>query len=193
MTGHFEHIDEFHKHLGYGVAAWAQVDEVLFKIFQRCVGPWQQCAIIYYRTPGLDVRLNLVDEIVRAILPKPEKPSGAHPHPDVKVWHLAKSSFSDLLGTRRRIAHQQVAASVYITGDYPSIEEFSARLSIEVSPSYQERLRGRDSDVTAAGIDVAGLKKHRIDVEALARRLSDFLQNELQKYSSKLPQQVPLD
>jgi len=35
--------------------------------------PYDQCAIIYYHNPGLDVRLGLTDEIVRSVLPKRER------------------------------------------------------------------------------------------------------------------------
>ena len=48
--------DEFHMVMGYCIAAWAAVDEQLFLLFSDCVGPHEQAAIIYYRTPGLDVR-----------------------------------------------------------------------------------------------------------------------------------------
>jgi hypothetical protein len=56
--------DEFHRVMGSCIAAWAQVDDQLFRIFRSCIGPYDQSAVIYYRTPGLDVRLALVDEIV---------------------------------------------------------------------------------------------------------------------------------
>jgi hypothetical protein len=59
--------------VGYCIAAWADVDEQLFRIFQDCVGPLEQSAIIYYKTPGLDARFTLTNEIVRSILPKRPK------------------------------------------------------------------------------------------------------------------------
>jgi hypothetical protein len=43
--------DEFHMMLGYCIAAWADVDDLLFRIFRECIGPHLQCAIIYYKTP----------------------------------------------------------------------------------------------------------------------------------------------
>jgi len=57
--------DEFHMWVGYCITAWAEVDDVLFCIFRDCVGPSEQCAIIYYKTPGLEARFSLIDEIVR--------------------------------------------------------------------------------------------------------------------------------
>jgi hypothetical protein len=177
-------FDKFHTELGYCVTAWAQVDEELFNIFQRCVGPWRQCAIIYYRTPGLDVRRNMVDEIVRFILPKQERKSGGHPPPDLKAWTEANEGFQTLLGVRRRIAHQQVGVSVYLAEDGRQPDRYN---SVEVFPSYQERLRGK-SDET---IDIDGLKKHQDDVGKLAQRLSTFRDDILEKHAAKLPPLVP--
>lgn len=68
--------DQFHKMVGFCITEWAHVDELIFDIFHQCVGPLKQCAIIYYRTPGLEMRLGLTDEIVKAVLPKPARKSG---------------------------------------------------------------------------------------------------------------------
>lgn len=100
--------DEFHSMVGVCITEWANVDNELFRIFQKCVGPYDQCAIIYYRTPGLDARLNLTDEIVLSVLPPKDRESGGHDHPDVKAWKTAREGFTQLLSIRRRIAHHPV-------------------------------------------------------------------------------------
>jgi hypothetical protein len=75
-----ECADEFHMMVGYCIAEWARVEDALFRIFQACLSiKAEQCAILYYRTPSLDTRLVLVDEIVKSVLPKKPKPS-AHDH-----------------------------------------------------------------------------------------------------------------
>ena len=56
--------------LGQCIAAWALIDDELFRLFQECVGQPEQSAIIFYRTPGLDLRLSLTDEIFRSVLPR---------------------------------------------------------------------------------------------------------------------------
>jgi hypothetical protein len=175
---------EFHLEMGYCVSAWALVDEVLFSIFQRCVGPWHQCAIIYYRTPGLDIRRGLVDEIVRFILPKPEK--NEHPHEDVKAWAAATRGLNDLLATRRRIAHQQVGVTLY-ADERPQSPNYNPVM--EVFASHYERLRGKDEG--GRGIDIERLAQHQADVQLLADRLAAFRDNVLEKYAAKLPPLVP--
>ena len=85
--------DDFHMMIGYCVAEWAKVDDELFRIFRDCVGPYEQSAIIYYRTPTLNARLGLTDEIVQSVLPKRKKKSGGHYHPSVKAWKVAIEGF----------------------------------------------------------------------------------------------------
>src|SRR5262245_45705800 len=176
--------DEFYREMGYCVGAWAAVDEALFGIFQRCVGPWHQCAIIYYRTPGLDVRHNLVDEIVRFILPKPE--GNAHPHDDVRAWAAATKGLKDLLGTRRRIVHQQVGVTFYADNE---AERPNYNPVMEVFASHIERLRGKDDG--GRGIDMNGLMKHQMDVQQLFERLTAFRHDVLEKYAARLPPLFP--
>jgi len=108
--------DKFHMHIGYCIAEWAELDERLFLIFQSCVGSPEQCAIIYYKIPGLEPRLSLTDEIIRSVFPKTERKSGDHTqdYPHVVRWSKIKTSIEGLLSTRRRIAHHQVAAEMGI-------------------------------------------------------------------------------
>ena len=80
-----QEADKFHMMLGYCISAWAEVDDLLFRIFRDCVGPYEQCAIIYYKTPGLEARFSLTDEIVKSVLPK--KLPGEHDHPSVQAWN----------------------------------------------------------------------------------------------------------
>ena len=60
---------EFYTVVGRCIAEWGNVEDWLFKLCRECLGPYEQSAIVYYRTPGVDVRLKLVDELVRSILP----------------------------------------------------------------------------------------------------------------------------
>jgi hypothetical protein len=102
-----ETADEFHMLIGYCIATWAQADDELFRIFQNCLAaPLEQSAIVYYRAPGLDVRLGITDELVKSRLPKPARKSGGHPHRSVRSWTEVTGQFRTLLSTRRRIAHQ---------------------------------------------------------------------------------------
>jgi hypothetical protein len=167
-------MDEFHMMIGYCVAAWAEVDEQLFEIFASAIGPRDQSAILYYRTPGLDVRLKTTDEIVLSVLPERKRASGGHDHPDVVEWKKARKGFEDLLSERRRIAHHQVGVSVYFddSGDH-------FKTAFEIFMSYQERLRGKGSPDDTLGID--DLRSHLAKVKALRSRLLNFCKHFLKK------------
>ena len=55
--------DEFFTWLGKCITAWAQVEEHLFEICVHSLGATRhRVAIVYYRTPTLDARLQLTNE-----------------------------------------------------------------------------------------------------------------------------------
>jgi hypothetical protein len=98
-----EVADEFHMMIGYCIAEWARVEDELFRVCHavlRC--PKEQAAIVYYRSPQLRTRLELTDELVRAVLPKHK--SGNQPHDDLKFWtDDVLKKINDLLPIRNRI------------------------------------------------------------------------------------------
>ncbi len=170
---------EFFEALGRCIAAWAAVDEELFRIFSWCISPREQAAIVYYRLPGLDIRLAHVDEIVRSILPKLGKP-GDHHHASVKTWSGMRATFDTLLGKRRRMAHHPVTSrystppGFYGYAYYGQAFNSSPLLSwLEISAGEHEQLRGRPND--RESMNIADLKAHLTAVRKLANDLNAFL------------------
>jgi hypothetical protein len=173
--------DEFHRVVGYSITAWAEVDDQLFRIFRSCVGPYDQCAIIYYRTPGLDARIALADEIVIAtLLPDGTKPD--RPDPRVKAWKAAIKGFRDLLAVRRRIAHHPVRTGRSPTGGY-------AFAPIEIHVGEHEALRDRAARLLP--LQVEDLQKHQHAVEQLRDRLRSFFDDVLTKPPEAFPPPIP--
>jgi hypothetical protein len=169
--------DEFHMMVGYCIAQWASVDNELFRIFRECIGPYEQSVIVYYRTPGLDVRLSLVDEIVKSVLPKPSRKSGGHDHSSVISWKSAIAGFRDLLSIRRRIAHHPIAirhepfrAGVSRAGEAPPSW-------FEIYVSQHEQLRAND----LPALKVKDLRSHQAAVVSLRDRLHRFFYDVLTK------------
>jgi hypothetical protein len=96
----------FLMHPGYCISTWAEVEQKLFEICWKALqSPREQAAIVYYRTPTLDARLTLTDELLRHVLPKRERPNGGHDHPDVMAWDALDKEITELLPTRNRLAH----------------------------------------------------------------------------------------
>jgi hypothetical protein len=177
--------EEFHLMIGECIAGWAHVDDELFRIFHHCVGPLVQCAIIYYRTPGLDVRFGLVDEIVGSVLPKREPRSGGKDHPSVRAWKTAKGNYQSLLGVRRRIAHHPVQIQHFARyyGDAPPLSWF------EVYVNNNERLREKEANIPPLRID--DLRSHLVNVDRLSGRLHQFYYDVLIKRHEETPLPVP--
>lgn len=184
--------DKFHEMMGYCIAVWADVDDTLFRIFQHCVGAPLQCAIIYYKTPGLEARFSLTDEIVRSVLPR--KKPGEHDHAYVKRWDKAIKKRGDLLAMRRRIAHHPVAVrmNVRIAGMFGTmpynrmpiggaVDQFSW---LELYMSESEKVRGRDAHLPA--LLLKDLEDHFDAVATLANDLLGFLIEVLSKPSAEL-------
>jgi hypothetical protein len=169
--------DEFHRLVGYCITAWAEVDDQLFRIFRDCLGPYDQSAIIYYRTPGLDVRLALVDEIViTTLLPSWERPGTTDPR--VKAWKAAIKDFRNLLAVRHRIAHQPVGMGHSPSGGY-SLAPF------EIQVSEHESLR--DKAARLRPLQTEDLEQHKAGIEKLRDRLRSFFENVLTKRPEPSP------
>jgi hypothetical protein len=169
--------NEFHMMMGYCVAAWAQVDNELYRIFRDCVALHDHAAIIYYRTPGLNVRLDLVDEIVKTtLLPSWERPGTRDPR--IKAWKAATKDFRDLLSVRRRIAHHPVAPR-------QEPRHFGDTLG-QLAPSWYEIYVGRherlrDSAAKLPALRIGDLRMHRLEVAELSIRLESFYHDVLTK------------
>jgi|SRR5215472_7952505 len=97
--------DDFILTLGNCITEWSNVEHWLFNICLRCLGCHPvKAAIVYYRTPSIDARLSLADELVQATLPRPDRKSGG-PHPDLKTWREIETEFRGLLPIRNQLAH----------------------------------------------------------------------------------------
>lgn len=141
--------DEFHSLIGYCIAEWAKVDEELFRICWLCLGSRRErAALIYYRTPTLDARLTLVDQLTSLILPRKER-AGAHDHADVILWRAIAGDFRKLLHTRRRVAHQPVRGGTeyFRAGQSHVGSPLSFFLPFGIYVSEAEQLRGKTQEV----------------------------------------------
>jgi hypothetical protein len=164
-------------YVGYCITTWADVEENLFHILWKCLQcPIEQAAIVYYRTPTLDARLSLTDELVKHILPKPDRKSGGHPHPDVKQWNGIEAKFRQLLAVRRRIAHHPFQSMTFPEGR----GLLSDYTSVQIWISEEEKLRGRSSAVEP--LLLGDLKSHHILILHLASTLAIFGDAILPKY-----------
>jgi hypothetical protein len=164
--------------VGNCITAWAKVEEHLFKICAKSLGVTdERAAIVYYRTPTLEARLQLTDELVRTALPKRERKSGGHDHPDVKKWDQLRKDIGNLLPVRNRIAHHPITPKKIDTGGLGMLDKMSW---YEIYVSDAERLRGRHEDTKP--LMTPDLSAHRLAVHGVTRRLELFLLETLSEH-----------
>jgi hypothetical protein len=157
--------DEFYLLMGNCISGWATVEEYLFKVCWACLGcSKQQAAIVYYRTPTIEARRQLADELVKTVLPRKTPPSGGHDHEDVKVWNAIQKEIEELLPTRNRIAHQPM-------GPHMEFDSDARELWFEIYMSDHEQAR---KDQSVAGLRKEDLQAHIMAVWLLKDRLAAF-------------------
>lgn len=182
-TKDWTHVSErFFSLVGYCITEWARVDDELFRIFQHCVGNPKQCAIIFYRTPGIDIRIALTDEIVRSVLPLKDRKSGGHDHPSVKAWSEAIRGYKPLLSVRRRIAHQPADFRIPGLIEGQDLDDNAVPI-FEIYTGKNERLRKNDDQP----LKHAELFKHFMETKRFARRLAEFYHHTLIKRPTEFP------
>lgn len=186
MSGSDPERDEFYKWIGYCISAWAKVENHLFEICWKSLqAPKEQAAIIYFRTPSLDARLTLADELVKSVLPKPSRRNGGHDHPTVKQWGKIEKSIKSSLTTRRRIAHHPVRPNE-TSFQFDDSDQFKgAGFSFswyELYVSEHEEARGKK--IMPTNLIVTDLVDHEAALARLAGELKSF-------HDDVLSQQLP--
>ncbi|WP_338692906.1 hypothetical protein V5279_42520 [Bradyrhizobium sp. 26S5] len=167
-------FDEFYRWVGICITQWSHVEDHLFLTCQKCLGtPRSEVAsIVYYRTPQLDGRIKLVDELVKANLPVRKKKNGGHDHLDVREWLKVRGELEDLLSFRRRIAHHPMRAHIDA--------EVSNEFNIRIETSFAEELRGKGE--LLPHIKQGDLEKHVIALQSATIRLKAFYELTLSKH-----------
>jgi hypothetical protein len=178
-NSHLRPGDDLFLWIGKCITAWARVEEHLFEICVTALGTTKQkTAIIYYRTPTLDARLKLTDELIRTTLPKRERKDGGHDHPDLTNWDNIRKEIGDTLPIRNRLAHHPVANRTIDGATGAVAELFSWH---EIYESDSEQLRGhREKPKPLLAPD---LGNHRLAIEQLITKLELFRKHVLSKYA----------
>jgi hypothetical protein len=169
-----EVFDEFFKWVGISITEWAHVEDYLFMICHKCLRLQRLdlASIVYYRIPGLDGRLKLVDELLSANLPTRKPKNGGHEHPDLREWIYIRKELEDLLAIRRRIAHHPMRANL----DYETQKGFQ----IHIERSFAEELRGRGEPPLP--LEQADLEQHVMALQSAIGRLKRFFEATLPKH-----------
>jgi hypothetical protein len=177
---------EFYQWVGRYIKEWARAEETLFTICHRILGcELKRAAIVYFRTPTIDARLSLADELVLAVLPQRKKKDGGHDHRDVERWKEVVKGIRNLLPIRNILAHARVgrphsSASFARDDDQPGDVETTW---FEVATNWQEQLRGRPG-IFVIDRDLPG---HLDDIKSALSELDAFSAFLKKRYVKKKP------
>jgi hypothetical protein len=181
-----EAADEFHMWIGMCISLWATIEARIFRICWKSLGcSEERAAIVYFRTPSLDTRMALTQELVESVLPKTA--AGQPLHPDLSAWNEIVRTFHDLKRVRNRIAHHPVThktepgalAMFPPLGGLP-FDPNEMDYWFENYVSQEERLRGRHTQMLPLGIE--DLKAHYLATFGLTKQLDAFLEGRLPPY-----------
>jgi hypothetical protein len=182
--------DEFHLMIGECITQWASVEEELFQICRTCLGcSLERAAIVYYRTPTIASRLDLINELLTTVLPQRKPRSAEHiiPDPDTKLWNQISKDLGDLLKTRNRLAHHPVTVRPSLLNKRCGRAASSAtRIVICGLCQPTERTRKKSSDLKPLLLN--DLKKHLASASIIHSRLHRFFYEELQRHLPESPQ-----
>jgi hypothetical protein len=167
---------EFYMLVGLCIKEWAKVEDELFRICEFALNAEPQLAsIVYFRTPNIDARLTLADELLRVVLSERDGTK-------LQIWTEIRKEIETLLPTRNLLAHAPVRQELYPdTPDDPALRievgpdgiKRQILRSVEVmwvETSEHERLRGKGE----RSIVDAALSHHLTSVQAAAAKLGTF-------------------
>jgi hypothetical protein len=146
-------LQQFYQNIGRCIKAWATVEDKLFDICERVLKTDRHfVSVIFFRTPSIDSRLKLTNELLEAYFAKG--------HPALREWKPIRTKIDKLLPTRNSLAHHPVKMIIHPTDR-----------SFETSTSEKERLRGKEPKRTKE----TELLHHLTETDAISQSLVSFI------------------
>ena len=168
---HKDHED-FFKWVGICIKEWAYIEKVIFDLCSYVLkADRKHVAIIYYRTPTLEGRLALTNDLLQSIFPKK---AGEHDNPKLVIWTKIFKEIRNLAPARNVLAHSPIRYKVSIKAQIDKTGQPAKVINqeswIEIATSENERLKtGEDKSYR-----VDDLPKYHAAVRALWDRLLNF-------------------
>jgi hypothetical protein len=164
--------DEHLLEVGRAITQWASVEAQLFGIVLsvlKCTA--RQAAIVFYRTPTLEQRLQLTNDLLATVFPQPADNPGTHPHPGFTVWSSLQKELRAEMPVRNRLAHQPVELSADVWKHDTTGEITIGPLLFGTGISSAEALKKGRSD---AALRVDDIKAHAARISGFPERLLAF-------------------
>jgi hypothetical protein len=155
--------------VGLCITEWATIEHLLFRLTIVVLGVTpNHAATIYRKTPTLDSRITLIDELVSRVLldSNPEK-SGRHKSGLSLTWHVLVRDMTGLKSFRNKLAHW-----TRFTIARDEIEISPTRSVLHLSESDLWRGKYKESDKP---IDVSDMSLHYELIEQLSTNIRRFI------------------
>ncbi|MEK7994703.1 MAG: hypothetical protein AAB403_12940 [Planctomycetota bacterium] len=175
--------EEFMLMVGSCVTEWAAIDSELFHICWECIGcSKERAAIVYFRTPTIEARRTLTNDLLLTVLPKKVRPNGGKDHPDVIKWSEIMKELGNLLSVRNRIAHQPVSHKIeYAQAGTMRVDEPLWVSWFELHISEHERSKVRQAGENRP-LKLSDLEDHLMAIGKLSSEIFQFRLEVLSKY-----------
>ena len=170
-----EEENEFFMLVGRAVTEWAEVEDHLFHITHSILHTSRElAAIVFYRTPNIDARLTLTNDLMTTLCPPIE--SGDHKPQWLITWEKLQRDIKGELPTRNQLAHHPYSPFVDVlqSEDGEDYEIATIRPGIVMSPA--EMLRKHRASLPL--LDKKDVQTHLATVKKFVNRLQMFRANE---------------
>jgi hypothetical protein len=176
--------DAFMALLGTCITEWAWIEEEIYKICQLILGTVSEhTSIVFYRTPTLEGRLSLADELMGTIFPKPE--NGEHLHFDAGIWSKLLSDLRFQMPIRNQLAHSPTGAGIFgFTDERTGKIDEIVEIKMQSYPHDQEMHRPKKPNRKL--LHHEDLETHLNAVRAIYSRLRTFRLDTLPPHVKKV-------
>lgn len=165
-----EQAKEFFYYIGVAITDWAHFEGELFHICSMVLKTNQQnAAIVYFRTPSLDGRLTLVDELIRAVPEIGIRKTTLESETLLKSWDRLIKDIRNELPIRNQLAHSP-STPMTERPDPSKKHELDHWWASYVSGA--EMLRGRKKE--RGDLKIADVQNHLKKLTMLFIRLRNF-------------------
>ena len=108
-----EEAQKFYAALGQCITMWSHIEGRLFLVCNLCLRSDEAiAAIVFFRTPSLEARISLSNDLVtQRLQPEPLR-SGQHPPKLLKLWSKVHAELKQNIFFRNYIAHQPDSVDV---------------------------------------------------------------------------------
>lgn len=172
----------FYSWVGLYITRWAFIEETLFLICSTVLGTDPaRTAVVFYRTPTLSSRIELISELMTVRFPPPERANGGHRDKRYKAWERLAQKLKALMPMRNSVAHHPVIwrggveCKIETQADGSQVVRVDASTQTyryELYKSHTKRLRERDAEEENVTLEDLRLNYQKVD--SLYRSLVDY-------------------